>query len=72
MSTFDYELNFTNDYDENVIDNSSVPDKDDIDFKNEVIAKINQLKLIKQLQPGIANLSSYVDFNASRYKISLT
>jgi hypothetical protein len=65
---FDFELSFTNTFDVNIIDNATIPDKDST-FKSIVEDEFNKINSILSLHTGVKVLSSFVDYNSSKYKI---
>lgn len=67
---YDFELTFTQNYDSNVISNSSIPDKDSA-FQNTVKETINSILNIFDIYAGVNKMSSFVDYNQRKYKITL-
>jgi hypothetical protein len=74
MSTFqfDYELNFTNTFDASIITNSEIPDKDDIDLQGKLQEEFDKINGILNLHPGVKVLSSFVHYNSTHYKITVS
>lgn len=73
MSTFDFQyvLTFSNSYDENLVLNSDVPDKNDAAFRNAVQIEASKILNILQLHRGIKELSTFLEYNGARYKINM-
>jgi hypothetical protein len=67
---YDFELTFIQNYDSNVISNASIPDKDSA-FQNTVRETINSILNIFDIYAGVNKMSSFVDHNQSKYKITL-
>lgn len=74
MSDFDYnfELIFTNDFEQAVLDASGSPHATDPQFQQQVQGVLASVKTIMQLQPGINQMSTYTEFADTRYKLTLT
>lgn len=72
MSSFDFELSFTTIYDDTVLADSSSPDKDSSELKQLIQNAINNMQMVMQLQPGINNMTTYVDYNTLTYKVNFT
>ena len=67
---FDYELIFTNDFDSNIISQSDVPDKSH-SFQNAVNDEIQKIKTVLGLHGGVHKLSTFLDYDSLKYKITL-
>lgn len=72
MSTFDFdhEVNFTTTFDASVITNSDLPDKDN-EFISKVQAEFDKIMVILNLYAGVNVMSSFVEHNNKRYKITV-
>jgi hypothetical protein len=72
MSTFDFdhELNFTTVFDSSVITNSEIQDKD-ADFISKAQAEFDKIMAILNLYAGVTVMSSFVEHNGRRYKITV-
>jgi hypothetical protein len=72
--TFDYEFQFTNNFDINVYNNCSISlSPEDNTIRQNLIEDLTlKLKQIISEVPGIHVFSSFQDFNGSRYKITFT
>lgn len=68
---YQFELVFTGDYDPLVVDNSSVPDASDNDFRDQVNGKVQQIKMIFTFQPGVNKMSVLLEYNNTVYLITL-
>ena len=68
---YDFELTFVQNYDSNIILNASIPDKD-IDFQNIVKNTIESILNIFTLYQGVHKMSSFIEYNQTKYKITLT
>uniref|UniRef100_A0A6C0H6F5 Uncharacterized protein n=1 Tax=viral metagenome TaxID=1070528 RepID=A0A6C0H6F5_9ZZZZ len=69
---FDFELVFTSDFDQAVLDASGSPHAADPEFQQQVQGVLGSVKMILQLQPGINLMSTYLAFTGTRYKVTLT
>ena len=67
----DFEVEFKSAFSPNVITNAGIPNDDDVNFLNEVETLVNNMQSVLQIQPGVHVISSYLDFNYVRYKITL-
>ena len=67
---FDYELEFTTQFDQNVIDNSNVPDKSG-DFTVAIQAEVDKITSIKKLYPGVHVMSTFTTYNSQVYKVTV-
>ena len=67
----DFELIFINNYDENVIAKSVVPDKGQVAFKNAIVESISKTNVVLSIYKGVAVMSSFVDYNNNRYKVTV-
>jgi len=74
MSGFDYdfEILFTNDFDQAVLDASGSPHAADPEFQQQVQGVLGSVKTIMLLQPGINQMSTYTEFADTRYKLTLS
>lgn len=72
MSTFDFdhELIFNAVFESSVITNSEIQDKD-ADFIQRVQEEFNKIDMILSLYPGVTVMSSFVEYNSRRYKITV-
>lgn len=72
MSTFDFnhELVFGPTFDSSVITNSEIQDKDSA-FIDLVQAEFDKINNILSLYPGVTVMSSFVEYNTRRYKITV-
>lgn len=72
MSTFDFnhELVFGPTFDSSVITNSEIPDKDSV-FIDLVQAEFDKINNILSLYPGVTVMSSFVEYNTRRYKVTV-
>lgn len=72
MSTFNFnhELIFGPTFDSSVITNSEIQDKDSI-FIDIVQKEFDKIDHILSLHPGITVMSSFVEHNSRRYKITI-
>jgi hypothetical protein len=72
MSTFDYshELVFNTVFDSNVITNSEIQDKS-TDFISKVHDEFEKITTILNLHNGIKTLSSFVEWDTKRYKVTI-
>jgi hypothetical protein len=68
---FDYELDFVNIYDLSVITNSSVPNKTDPAFQQQVQSTVNNILMILRFQQGVKDMSTFVTYNNLKYKINM-
>jgi hypothetical protein len=73
MASFDFQyvLAFTNSYDENVILNSDLPDKNDSAFRNLVQIEVSKILNILQLHRGVKELNTLLEYNSNKYKIGM-
>ena len=69
---FQYALDFVNDFDAAVLSNSSIPEKGDAVFQQQVQDVVGNVKLILGLHPGVTTMSTYLEYNGSRYRITLS
>ena len=67
---FDYELNFTNNFDQTVIDNSEVPDKSPA-FSEAISGECSKISSILTIYPGVNAMSSMFSYGEHTYKISI-
>ena len=67
---FDYELQFTNAFDQSVIDSSNVPDKSG-DFTVAIQAEVDKITNILKLYPGVNTMSTFTNYNSQVYKITV-
>jgi hypothetical protein len=75
MSTgfqFDYELFFASSYDLSVLQSYSTPDSADPSFHEVIESTVNSIKNVLSIQPNVSNMSTYVNYNGSRYKINFS
>jgi len=74
MASFDFQyvLAFTNSYDENVILNSDLPDKNDSEFRNLVQIEASKILNILQLHKGVKELNTFLEYNSNKYKIGMS
>jgi hypothetical protein len=75
MSTgfqFDFELSFASAYDLSVLQSYATPDSTDPKFHETIETTVNSIKNILSLQPNVNNISTYVNYNGSRYKINFS
>ena len=72
MSTFqsDHELIFQTVFDKTVITSSEIQDKDQA-FIDLVHEEFNKIMTILNLYPGVTVMSSFVEHNSNRYKITV-
>jgi hypothetical protein len=72
MSTFDYdhELTFTTVFDSAVITNSEIKDKSQ-DFIDKVNQEFNKIMVILNIYNGVNVMSSFVEWDIRRYKITV-
>ena len=72
MSTFDFdhELVFGPTFDSSVITNSEIQDKDST-FIDLVQGEFNKIDNILSLYPGVTVMSSFVEYNSRRYKVTV-
>lgn len=72
--SFDYEFIFTNSFDINVYNNCTISllSIDNISRQNLIETKTLELKQILTEVPGIHVFSTFLNFNGSKYKITLT
>ena len=72
MSTFNFnhELVFGPAFDSSVITNSEIEDKD-ATFIDLVQQEFNKIFTILTLYPGITVMSSFVEYNSRRYKVTV-
>lgn len=72
MSTFDFnhELIFNTVFDSSVITNSEIEDKD-AGFIQRVQEEFDKINMILTLYAGVTVMSSFVDYNTRRYKITV-
>lgn len=72
MSTFDYshELVFNTVFDSNIITDSEIQDKS-IEFINKVHGEFEKIIAILNLYNGIKTLSSFVEWETKRYKVTV-
>jgi len=68
---YDYLLTFTGHFDPTVIQNSNVPDKSNPAFFTAVQQKVGEMELAFYYQPQLQMVSSFINFNESRYKLNL-
>lgn len=69
---YDYILSFVDGYNEYIIASSDCPDKSSDEFKQFVQERVGELEAVIRLQPGVKDISRYIDFNDSRYCINLS
>ena len=69
---FDFELIFTNEFDQAVLNASGSPNAADPQFQQQVQGVLGSVKTILQLQPGINQMSTYLEFAGTRYKVTLS
>jgi len=72
MSTFDYdhELTFNVVFDATVITNSEIQDKTQ-PFIDRVHEEFNKIMSILNIYPGVNVMSSFVEWETRRYKVTL-
>jgi hypothetical protein len=72
MSTFDFnhELIFNTVFDSSIITNSEIEDKD-VGFIQRAQEEFDKINMILSLYPGVTVMSSFVDYNTRRYKITV-
>lgn len=72
MSTFDYshELVFNTVFDSNIITDSEIQDKS-IEFINKVHGEFEKIIIILNLYNGVKTLSSFVEWETRRYKVTV-
>jgi hypothetical protein len=72
MSTFnfDYELIFTDTFDQSVIDISSIPNKSG-DLVSLVQQEVSKIQTILTLYPGVNIMSSFTTYDSVVYKITV-
>jgi len=70
-STYALELNFTNDFDDAVIQISSSIHKNDSQFIASIQTSVAMMKNILGLQPGINQMSTFTDYEGTTYKLTL-
>lgn len=72
MSTFDfdYELIFTDTFDQSIIDNSSIPNKSG-DLVSLVQQEVSKIQNILSLYPGINTMTSFTTYDSVVYKITV-
>lgn len=69
---FDFELSFATSYDLTVLQSYTTPDSADTNFHSLIESTIVSIQNVLSLQPNINNMSTYVDYNGSRYKINFS
>ena len=69
---YDFELFFASSYDLTVLQSYTTPDSADPNFHSLIENTVNSIKTVLLLQPNINNMSTYVDYNTSRYKINFS
>jgi hypothetical protein len=67
---FDYELIFTDNFDQTIIDNSEVPDKTSA-FSEAVSGECSKISTILNLYPGVNTMSSMLSYGEHIYKITM-
>lgn len=67
---FDYELIFTDNFDQAVIDNSEVPDKTSA-FSEAVSGECSKISTVLNLYPGVNTMSSILSYGGQAYKITM-
>lgn len=68
---FDFELNFTNNFDPAVIANGDIPDKEQA-FVGLVNTEVLKIENVLSMYPGIKTMSSFTKYNFRTYKLTLT
>jgi hypothetical protein len=66
---FDYELIFTNNFDQAIIDNSEVPEKSSA-FSEAVSGECSKIFNVLTIYPGVNSMSSMLSYGGQTYKIS--
>jgi len=64
---FDYEIKFTNAFDASLI---TVPEKDDT-LVALIEAECAKLLIVLNLHPGVKDMTTFVDYQSKKYKITL-
>lgn len=67
---FDYELIFTDIFDQTIIDSSEVPDKSQA-FSEAVSEECSKISTILTLYPGVNTLSAMLSYGGQTYKITM-
>lgn len=70
--TYDHILTFQGGFEQTIIDSSDSPHRDSPDFAEFVSQKVSELEFILSLQPGVNNISRYIEYEGVRYCINLT
>jgi hypothetical protein len=66
---YDFLVSFVNVFDADVL--SSIPDGQDPDLHAFIQTTLENMKVILRMKPGVSELSTFVEYNNSRYKLSL-
>jgi len=69
---YDFELSFASSFDLSVLTSYSTPDSNDTNFHALIESTINSMLNVLALQPNINNMSTYVNYNGSRYKVNFS
>ena len=67
---FDYELQFINNYNVDIINNSTVPDKSTT-FQNLIQSVVDNIISILNLYGGIKTMSTFTEYQNKQYKITV-
>lgn len=68
---YDFELRFVGDFDDSIILNASIPNKD-ADFQNAIKDAINNIKNVLNIYDGVNEMSTLTQYNQYKYKIILS
>jgi|LakMenEpi03Aug12_release.lakeMendotaPanAssembly.Ray.scaffolds.fasta_scaffold30666_8 hypothetical protein len=67
---FDYELIFTDNFDQTIINNSEVPDKSEA-FTSAVLEECSKISTILNIYPGVNAMSSMLTYGDKVYKVTM-
>lgn len=69
---FDYELTFVSVYDTTVLQSYNTPDVNDVVFQDLIANLVSSISSVLNIQQGVNQMSTYTNYNNSRYKITFT
>jgi hypothetical protein len=67
---FDYELIFTNTFDQTVIDNSDAPNKTP-ELTDLISQEVSKIVNILTIYPGVNSMSSFTTYDSKVFKVTL-
>jgi hypothetical protein len=71
MFNYNFELVFYQIYDQAVVDASGSPDATNTDLQMQIKGVVRNIMDVLAVQPGIRQMSTFIDFNDLRYRITV-